>query len=76
MSYEKAELAALADKVLQMFDAVRDGVSLDDLDEAVGLLTAFGAASDEIKQDTDAALLHVAAALLDRVGDRRLDAPA
>jgi len=75
MAYEKEALAHLADAILAVFDGVRDGVDVGDVDEAVGLLTAFGSASDEIREDTDAALLHLASAILNSVGDRRLNAP-
>lgn len=75
MAYDKSQLQELAVAILAMFDGVRDGVDVGDVDEAVGLLTAFGQASDEIREDTDAALLHLASALLGAVGDRRIDAP-
>lgn len=75
MAYEKEALVQLADAILAVFDGVRDGVDVNDVDEAVGLLTAFSSASDEIRGDTDAALLHLSSSLLDRIGDRRMDAP-
>jgi len=73
MAFDRGQVEALAGALLETFDAVADGVGVDDIDEAVGLLTAFGSAQDEIREDTDAALLLLASALLARIGERRLD---
>jgi hypothetical protein len=75
MAYEKTQVQAVGDALLALVAAIRvDGVGIDDLDEAVMLLTALGGASDEFKADADAALLHLAGYILDRVGDTRVNA--
>jgi len=76
MAFERAALAELAQKLLDTVDAVSDGVDMQDVDEAVGLLTAFSGAADELKEDTDAAVLYLVSALLGLVGDRRRDVSA
>lgn len=74
MAYNKGQVEALGDALLDAVDAVRDGVGVDDTAAAIALFTALAGAADEIKGDTDAALLHLVGHMASKVGDRRVDA--
>lgn len=59
MTYDESQVRQLADSIIKGVDAVKDdGIGVDDLDEAYGIMTALGAAADEAK-DTDAFISHM-----------------
>ena len=73
MAYEKQQVQALADAVVDSILAVRDGgIGADDVDEAINLFQKLAAAADEFKTDTDAAALHLSARMAERFGDMRV----
>lgn len=76
MAYDKDQVQAVADAVYDVVQAVKDGLDVSDMTAGMALMTAFMAAADEFKNDTDAAGLHMGARLMDRFGDSRVDAPA
>lgn len=71
--YNKEQVVAAADAIVATIDAVKDGLDAADVGAAVTLLTAVAAAADEFKGDTDAAVLHLVAAIADRIGDQRVN---
>jgi len=73
VAYNKDQVIALADAVYALLESFRDGVGMDDIDEAVGVLTAAASAADEIKTDFDAAGLHMLGRLGDKFGDARVN---
>ena len=73
MAYNKAQVQEVGAAIVGVIDAVKDGVGVADLGAAMTLMTAFAAASDEFKGDTDAAILHLVAAIADGIGDQRVD---
>lgn len=74
--YDKAQVKAAADAIVDTIDAVKDGLDAGDVTAAVNLLTKVAACADEFKGDTDAAVLHLVAGIADRIGDQRMDTPA
>lgn len=78
MAYNKSEVEAVADAVMNAIKAVKDGIGVDDTAAAIALFTAFAAAADEFKNDTDAAVLHLGGRLMTSYGDTRVnpEAPA
>ena len=72
MAYEKPHVQTLGKTLVKMGFAVADGLDVTDAAVAMELLTAFMAAADELKEDTDAALIHMLSAALDDIGDRRV----
>jgi len=74
MAYNKQQIETVGDAILASIDAVKDGLDTNDVTAAVSLLTAIGAAADEFRTDTDAALLHLVGHIASKVGDSRVDA--
>jgi hypothetical protein len=73
MAYNKAHVQAAGNAVLQVIDAVKDGLDASDVGAAITLLTAITDAADEFRGDTDAAILHLVATIADGVGDDRVN---
>jgi len=71
MAYNKAQVQAVGDEIIKTINAVKDGIDASDMTQAITLMTAFMSAADEFKDDTDAAMLHLAGHLMDRYGDKR-----
>ena len=71
--YNKAHTQALGEAVFAVIMAVKDGLQPGDTAAAMGLLAAFSAASDEIKQDSDAAVLDLISGLTNKLADSRRD---
>lgn len=71
--YNKADVSALGDAIDGVINAILDdGIGMDDVDEAITLLTAAALAVNEIKDVPAAAGLHVASRVTDKQGDRLL----
>jgi hypothetical protein len=75
MAYDKTQVHAVADGVVALVYALKDGIDVTDVGAATGLLTSFMSAADEAK-DTDAFLMHLGSRILDVVGDQRVDTEA
>ena len=73
MAYSKEQVHALGAKVVDMVNAVADGVDVSDIAVGMELLTAFMAASDEIAADKDAAILDIVAGATSAFADQRRD---
>jgi len=71
--YNKPDVTNLADKTYEFFKGLRDGWSNDDLMRLVETMTAAPAATNELKDDFDAAILHIISRVGDRLGDDRVD---
>jgi len=74
MAYNKDQVSELAVAFKGAIEAVKDGVGVEDTGAAIALFTALAGAADEFKADTDAAVLHFVAKVLDLFGDERVDA--
>lgn len=73
MPYEKQKVQAFGKAIIALFDALKDGLQLDqDSDEIVSMIQAASAAAPSIQAEADAAALHTASVLLDAIGDRRV----
>lgn len=73
MTYNKAHPQKFAEAVHGGIKAVGDGIDPSDVGAAVTLFTTLAEAADEFKNDTDAAVMHFAAKLLDLFGDERVN---
>jgi hypothetical protein len=71
--YTKGDVTGLADKVYDLIMGLRNGVGQDDLNNMVQAMMAAPAATNELKEDTDAAMLHIGARIMDRAGDDRVN---
>jgi hypothetical protein len=71
--YNKAQAQALGVAVYDVIQAVKDGLQPGDVPAAMTLLAAFSAASDEIKGDSDAAVLDLISGLSNKLADSRRD---
>lgn len=74
MAYDKSQVQNAGKALVDVIDAVKDGLDAGDVTAAVGLLTAIAACVDEFKGDTDAAALHLVATVADIIGDQRVNA--
>lgn len=70
---DRAAISALAQALLDTFDAVSDGVGVEDAPQGVALISAIASAVDDIQADTDAALLFLASDLAGLVAERKVD---
>lgn len=75
MAYNKPDLTVLGKAIVKMAYAVGDGLDVTDVAVGMELLQAFMSAANELREDTDAALLHTLAAAMDDVGDKRINPP-
>lgn len=76
MAYDKSQLQVLGQQIFETGKAVSDGFQLDkDSAEISSLIMAFMSCVDEFTTDLDAAACHTGAALLDSVGDWRVNPP-
>lgn len=73
MAYDKAQCKAVGEALYAAVQALRDGLQVEDTAVGMQLLTALAGAADEIKGDSDAALLHIASAVLGKAGDGRIN---
>ena len=73
MAYNKDQVQALGAKVVDMVNAVADGVDVADVSVGMELLTAFMSASDEIAADKDAAILDIVSGATSAFADQRRD---
>jgi len=73
--YNEAKVKAVGDALYNMIDAVKDGVGINDMDEFIALTMALQGAQAELAGDTDAAVLHIASALTDKLADARVNQP-
>jgi hypothetical protein len=73
LDYNKAQAQALGVAVYDVIQAVKDGLQPGDVPAAMALLAAFSAASDEIKGDSDAAVLDLVSGLTNKLADSRRD---
>lgn len=73
MAYDKQQVQALGAAVVDLIEAVADGVDVTDVGVGMDVLGKFMAASDELSSDKDAALLDVAAGIASTAADRRRD---
>ena len=69
--YNKAQPQALGGAVVDMVNAVSDGVDVTDMAVGMKLMAAFKAAKDEIQGDKDAALLDILAGAASAFADQR-----
>ena len=75
VSYNKEQPMDTGRKLVELILALKDGVDVEDSDEFISFGTALMGSIDEIKEDTDAAVLHLVSGITDRLGDERLDPP-
>ncbi|RKZ20201.1 hypothetical protein DRQ50_00145 [bacterium] len=71
MAYNKDQVQALGAKIVDMVNAVADGVDVSDVSVGMDLLAAFMSASDEIATDKDAAVLDIVAGATSAFADQR-----
>ena len=76
MAYDKTKCKAVGVALVELIDAVTDGVGMDDMDEMMALAMALKGAQAEMSSDTDAATLHILSAAADAFGDKRVNPPA
>ena len=73
--YKESDVRAFARSLVGGYDAVADGIDVQDTAAAVDLMTKFAAAANEAR-DRDAFGLHLISEIADVLGDRRVDPPA
>jgi hypothetical protein len=73
MAYNKDEVTTLADAVWNIIVGLKNGIGGDDIANLTAALMAAPAASNELKDDFDAAGLHIVARLADKFGDSRVN---
>jgi len=73
--YSKEEVKNLADKIYDLLVGLKDGVGSDDFANLTSALLAAPAASNELREDWDAAVSHILSQLADRFGDDRVNPP-
>lgn len=73
--YNKAQLNALGVRLVELVDAVADGLDVTDVAVGINVLRAFMEAADDFALDKDAALLDVLAGAAGAAADRRLSLP-
>ena len=72
MAYNKDQVQALADAVLNMGVAFSDGVQLnEDADEMLALVPAGLGAADEFKEDLASTLMYLGARITEKGADLR-----
>jgi len=75
MAYDKAQCKAVGVALYDAVVALKDGLQVEDTAVGMALLTSLAGAADEIKGDSDAALLHIASAVMEKAGDGRVNPP-
>jgi hypothetical protein len=73
MAYEKAALGAIGGEIVDMIQALADGVDAEDAGVVVGFLTKAVASIDAIKSDPDAAILDILSGAASAAADLRRD---
>lgn len=73
--YDKTKPIEVGHKLVELIEAVTDGVGMEDMDEFISLIAALQAAQTEMTTDTDAAILHVVSGATDAFGDKRINPP-
>ena len=73
MAYDKEGLQAAGAVVVELIEALMDGVGLDDLDEAKDVAVALFPHIGSIKDDPDAAVLDIVSGLTSAYADVRRD---
>lgn len=74
-TYNKEEVKNLADKVYDLLAGLRDGIGTEDINNITSALMAAPAATNELRDDWDAATAHIVSQLADRFGDDRVNPP-
>ncbi len=75
MAYNKEQPLDTGRKLVELILALKDGLDVEDSDEFIAFGTALMGSVDEIKEDTDAAVLHLISGMTDRFGDERINPP-
>jgi len=73
--YESAHPKAAGAALVDLIHALKDGVGIDDTDEAMALLTSITQCSDEIQTDSDAAIFDIISGAADRMARLRQEPP-
>lgn len=73
MDYNKQDAVNLGHAIGNLVNSVRDGVSLDDLNEVIGVLTSAASVVNEVKEVPEAAVEHILGAAADKLGDYALE---
>lgn len=73
--YDKVKIEDAAVKSVDMFDALSDGVGVEDSAQLMSLISSLVAAADAFQADKDAAVLHYVSKVIEVIGDRRVDVP-
>lgn len=70
--YEKVKIEDVAVKSVALFDALSDGVGVEDSDELMALISSVVGAASAFQADKDAAVLHYVSKIVEEIGDRRV----
>ena len=75
MAYNKMELQAAGGLLINLVQALSDGIDAGDIAEGTEFLVALSGLADDIKADPDAAILDILSGATSAFADMRRDVP-